>query len=83
MDYVSSRFCIYTYISLEKFDDEKLTEEFNNDFNLRKKYETKYLLKRKKKKKRFVRYFFGSHLKNFHRNTFNSAGRGTVLTTFR
>lgn len=58
MDYVSSRFCIYTYISLEKFDDEKLTEEFNNDFNLRKKYETKYLLKRKKKKKKIRTVFF-------------------------
>lgn len=51
MDYISSRFCIYTYISLEKFDDEKLTEEFNNDFNLRQIW-NKISIKTKEKKKK-------------------------------
>lgn len=57
MDYVSSRFCIYTYISLEKFDDEKLTEEFNNDFNLRQIW-NKISIKTKEKKKKICTVFF-------------------------
>lgn len=57
MDYVSSRFCIYTYISLEKFDDEKLTEEFNNDFNLRQIW-NKISIETKEKKKKIRTVFF-------------------------